>query len=80
MTYKKGIAHLILIILMLTSILAVAAFLYTQTAKKNPSQTGNKLTSEATVQIKKDYANPFDEKNQYVNPFDQNKNPFDNLK
>lgn len=78
MTYKKGFAHLILIILILASILAVATFLYT--ARKNPSQTNDKLTTEATVQIKKDYANPFDEKNQYVNPFDQNKNPFDNLK
>lgn len=80
MTYKKGFAHLILIVLILASILAVATFLYTQTAKKNPSQTNDKLTTEATVQIKKDYANPFDEKNQYVNPFNQNKNPFDNLK
>jgi cbb3-type cytochrome oxidase subunit 3 len=79
-THKKGFAHLVAIILIILSILAVVAILYSQTAKKSPSQTNSNLTSEATVQLKKNYANPFDQKNQYVNPFDQNKNPFDNLK
>lgn len=77
---SKGFAHLVLIVLVLCSILAVAAFLYLQTVKKNPALTNSKSTQEAAIQIKKDYTNPFDEKNQYVNPFDEKKNPFDNLK
>lgn len=78
--HKKGFAHLVAIILVIFSILAVVAILYSQKTKKNPTQTNGSLTSEATVQLKKNYTNPFDQKNQYVNPFDQNKNPFDNLK
>ncbi len=80
MIYKKGFAHLITIILILASILIVATLLYLQTTKKNSTQTTSDANTEVSIQIKKDYANPFDEKNQYVNPFDQNKNPFDNLK
>ncbi len=80
MITKRGFAHLIVIILILASILTVAAFLYLQTTRKNSSQTGGNGSTEASIQIKKEYANPFDEKNQYVNPFEEKKNPFDNLK
>lgn len=34
----------------------------------------------ASVQLKNEYKNPFDEKTQYVNPFSSYKNPFDTLK
>ncbi|HLD26893.1 MAG TPA: hypothetical protein VJB63_02985 [Patescibacteria group bacterium] len=34
---------------------------------------------KATVQLQKEYQNPFDKKTQYVNPFSSYKNPFDTL-
>lgn len=82
MTYKKGFAHLILLVVILAvTLLLISALFYTKIFnKKLPSITNQNNSQEASVQIKKDYQNPFDKNTQYINPFNQTKNPFDNLK
>jgi len=79
---KKGAAHLIpIVIIFAVTLLLIGALFYTKVLnKKIPSITNKSNNQEASVQIKKDYQNPFDKNTQYVNPFDQTKNPFDNLK
>ena len=73
--YKRGIAHLLLIILVAIVVLAVpmliAKFIFNKKigfGKKEPN-----------VALKTEYKNPFDKKTQYVNPFEESKNPFANI-
>ena len=58
-------------------ILVVGVLVYLGFAIKIPYT--NPLTilqKKATVQLKKEYKNPFSKETQYVNPFDTYKNPF----
>lgn len=82
---QKGIAHLLLIIVVLLGLLGgVAFFIFRKnTVNKNKAVTDEKATITTSdsqdVQLTKDYENPFDEKTQYSNPFEEEKNPFDYL-
>ena len=73
MKNQQGIAHLMLIIVVLLvagAVIAVATGLV-----KVPFKTpfGPK---QPKVELKTEYKNPFDKKTQFVNPFDTYKNPF----
>lgn len=77
----RGFAHILILLLIISSILLFVALYYTQVLKKNIPGIGNQAANdELAIQTKEEYANPFDKKSQYVNPFEQNKNPFDNVK
>ncbi|EKD65697.1 MAG: hypothetical protein ACD_50C00012G0002 [uncultured bacterium] len=69
---QKGIAHLILIFVIL-AILIVAGALVLKKFIKIP---GLSQTQESNIAIKSEYKNPFNKDSQYVNPFDQYKSPF----
>jgi len=73
---KKGFAHLIPIFIILALAVAGAYYIYTKVLNKRLSLPGS---GEPTVQLKKDYKNPFDKKTQYVNPFDEYKSPLHSL-
>lgn len=71
MKFKKGVAHLFVIIVVI-AVLALTIFLL---AKKGLLKSPLKK-QEPVVQLKTEYKNPFNKDTQYVNPFDQTKNPF----
>lgn len=79
---QKGIAHLLLPVVVLLIIGVAAYFLINLGIINNPlPQSLQQLTKqEPTVALKNDYKNPFEKETQYVNPFDQYKSPFHNLK
>lgn len=78
MASQKGFAHLILVLIVL-AVVVVVGFLLLNKNKQLSSLTKNK-TQGSAVQLKADYKNPFDKKDQFVNPFDQYKSPLQNLK
>lgn len=77
MNNQKGVAHLLLPILILLIIGAVVYFLISQGIIKNPFQK-IRLPGQGgpSVSVKTEYKNPFDKDTQYVNPFETYKNPF----
>lgn len=76
MGYKRGVLHLLPIVLILVLVVAVY-FLVAKFVFKFKLPFGSK---EPRVELKTEYKNPFDKNTQYVNPFDQFKNPLVNLK
>lgn len=79
MDKQRGIAHIILLLLVLAA--AVALLIYFVLPKLGLNLPSVPGTSQASkVSIKSEYKNPFDKKTQYVNPFDQYKSPLVNLK
>lgn len=75
--YKKGVVHLLPLLLIGALVVAfwllAAKFVF---KKKLPFLD----KKDPTVQVKSEYKNPFNKSSQYVNPFDQSKSPFLNLK
>lgn len=72
---------LVLVIALLVFVVMVIVIVATRSTSivpQKPTSTG--VSKEPTVNLKKEYKNPFDKNAQYVNPFSQYKNPFDNLK
>lgn len=80
---QKGAIALVIPVLLLL-LIAVAGVLYiliSQGIIKGPSLPALPgVKKEPTVQLQKQYQNPFDKDAQYINPFTQYKNPFDALK
>jgi len=74
---QKGIAHILLLIVILLAVGAVVYFLFSQGIIKNPFQN-LRLPGQGgpSVSLKSEYENPFDKNTQYVNPFEGYKNPF----
>lgn len=72
MKTKKGIVHLISLVLILAVLLVAAYFLYTRIVQKRLLKP-----QQPTVELKTEYNNPFDKSAQYVNPFSEYKNPLD---
>ena len=77
MENQKGIAHILLLIVILLAVGAVVYFLFSQGIIKNPFQN-LRLPGQGgpSVSLKSEYENPFDKNTQYVNPFEGYKNPF----
>lgn len=71
MGYKKGVVHLLPIILIAAIIIGVYFLIYKFVLKKNLPFT----KQEPKVELKTEYKNPFNKNTQYVNPFDEFKNP-----
>lgn len=78
MGFKKGIAHILPVILIAIVVIGVWLLIYTFVLKKKVSLPGLS-GKEPTVELKKDYKNPFNKNAQYVNPFDDFKNPLAQL-
>lgn len=76
MENQKGVAHLLLILVIVIIIGAVAYFLLIKGIIKNPFQNLKLPGQGANISTKTEYKNPFDKNTQYVNPFDSYKNPF----
>ena len=74
MEKQRGIAHILLIIIILAALAALGYFLLTKFGFKLPSIPG--IQQGPKVSLKSEYKNPFNKSTQYVNPFDQYKNPF----
>lgn len=80
---QKGVVALAVPLLLLLAAAAVIFILISQGLIKIPSKIVPSLPGqkkEPTVQLQKQYQNPFDKDSQYVNPFSQYKNPFDTLR
>ena len=77
MENQKGIAHILLLIVILLAVGAVVYFLFSQGIIKNPFKN-LRLPGQGgpSVSLKSEYENPFDKNTQYVNPFEGYKNPF----
>ena len=74
MNKQSGIAHILLIVI-IVAVLAVAGyFLLNKFGFKLPSIPG--IQQGPKVSLKTEYANPFDKETQYINPFETYKNPF----
>jgi ABC-type multidrug transport system permease subunit len=83
MKSQSGLAHLVLILLILFFlIIGVSALFLKNNLFKTSQKAFQKLKrpgSQTSIQMKEEYKNPFEEKTQYSNPFEENKNPFDYL-
>lgn len=67
--------------LLLLVIVAVAVYVLISIGIiQNPLPKQLLPSKEPTVELQKQYQNPFDKNTQYVNPFSKYKNPFDSLK
>lgn len=80
---QKGVVHLAVPLLLLLAAAAVIFILISQGLIKIPSKIAPSLPGqkkEPTVQLQKQYQNPFDKTSGYKNPFSGYKNPFDALK
>jgi hypothetical protein len=76
---QKGIAHILLILLIVIIIgAAVAYFIFPKLGINTPSLPGMK--QEPKVEVKTEYQNPLKQETQYVNPFDQYKSHLVTLK
>lgn len=74
MEKQRGIAHILLIIIVVAVLAVAGYFLLTKLGFKLPSIPG--IQQGPKVSLKTEYANPFDKDTQYVNPFETYKNPF----
>lgn len=77
MSLKKGIAHLLLIVIVGALIIGFWFAVYKFVLKGKIPFLKSK---EPQVELKTDYKNPFKKDTQYVNPFEEFKNPIANLK
>lgn len=77
MQSQKGVAHLFLLLVVFVVIIVIG---YLLISKKKQLTLNPQSAKESVVQLKTDYKNPFDKKDQYVNPFDTYKSPLNNLK
>lgn len=80
---ERGVVALTIPLLLLLAIAAVLFILISQGLIKIPSKALPTLPGqkkEPTVELQKQYQNPFDKSSQYLNPFSGYKNPFDALK
>ena len=78
---QKGVVALAVPLLLLLIAAAVIYMLFSSGVLKKttlPSLPGQK--KEPTVQLQKQYQNPFDKNTGYKNPFSGYKNPFDSIK
>lgn len=75
MRLRRGIAHLLPLVIIAILLVAVPLLIYKFVLKKNLPF----VDKQPNVALKTEYANPFDKKTQYVNPFDESKNPFVDL-
>lgn len=75
MSLKKGVVHLLPIILIFALLVILPLLIIKFVFKKGLPFEDKK----PTVALKSEYNNPFDKKSQYVNPFSESKNPFTNL-
>ncbi|MBI2021726.1 hypothetical protein HYS93_02445 [Candidatus Daviesbacteria bacterium] len=75
MINQKGIAHLLLLVLIVV-ILGVGLFLFYSKGSFKIPGFSNLVKQEPKVAVKTEYKNPFKKENQYVNPFDEYKSPF----
>ena len=73
----SGFVHLLLIVVILV-VVGIGVGVYLLVFKGKISLPGQ--TAKPTVEVKKEYRNPFAKSSQYVNPFDEFKSPFLNLK
>ena len=74
MENQRGIAHILLIIVILVALAVSGYFLLTKFGFKLPSIPG--IQQGPKVSLKTEYKNPFNKETQYVNPFETYKNPF----
>jgi len=74
---QKGVIHLAVPLLLLL-IIGGGVFLlsYFSIIKIPALPFLNLFQKKASVELKKDYKNPFNKETQYVNPFETYKNPF----
>ena len=71
---EAGIAHILLIVIILAALVVLGYFLFTKFGFQLPSITG--IQQGPKVSLKSEYKNPFEKETQYVNPFETYKNPF----
>ena len=76
MGLKRGIAHLVPILLIAILVIIIPLLIVKFVFKKKLPFVGSK---EPNVALKTEYKNPFDKKTQYVNPFGEFKNPLVSL-
>lgn len=76
---QQGIAHILLILLLLASLVA-GLYLLQQKFNFLPKTFFPNLpfgqSKMTNVELKSEYKNPFKKETQYVNPFETYKNPF----
>lgn len=78
---QKGVITLAVPLLLLLVAAAVIFILISYELIKFPYKVSLPgKPKEPTVELQKQYQNPFDKSTQYVNPFSSYKNPFDQLK
>lgn len=80
--FKKWLSsrRVVVLIVLLVLIVAVAVWLYLASKKSSgPPSIGSAILGQSKVEVKTEYKNPFDRKNQFVNPFKEVKNPFTSL-
>lgn len=75
MSLKKGVVHIVPVILVFALLIILPLLIIKFVFKKGLPFDDRK----PTVAMKSEYSNPFDKKSQYVNPFSEFKNPFTNL-
>lgn len=73
MARKKGIAHILVIAVVLLLVVAIPLLIIKFVFKKKLPFIDSK---KPNVELKASYKNPFDRNSQYVNPFEEFKNPF----
>ena len=74
MDYKRGIAHLLVIVVVAVLVIALPVLALKFIFKKNIPFLDSK--SEPKVELRLEYTNPLKKESQYINPFDQYKSPF----
>ena len=80
MPNEKGLAPLVLILVLALIGAAVAGYVLFMRSKNVLPGSSNTQSAPSSVNLQKKYENPFDTKTNYVNPFAEYKNPFDSLK
>lgn len=74
---QRGVIHLVLplslLLIFAAAFFALVYFGIIQNPLKKIPGLGQK---QPTVELKKEYKNPFNKESQYVNPFETYKNPF----
>lgn len=77
MDKQRGIIHIALPILLLL-VAGIALFLLNYFGVIKLNLPGVSLPQKGpSVELTKEYKNPFDKETQYVNPFEEYKNPFE---
>lgn len=81
MVRERGIAHLLLIVLVVgvVGFALVFYFFFQKGSFPYKSVGSGTFKTPPSSLLQEKYENPFDEKTQYQNPFSEYSNPFDNL-